>query len=80
MSGFTMGDLKRQEAARAEWEVFQTKMATAYDQVTSFKGAAWARRAANDRFLKTFAANNPHTNADDTLRTRARRQRAAIKA
>jgi hypothetical protein len=80
VSGFTLDDLKRQEAARAEWGGYQTQMATAYDQVTSFKGVPPARRAAYDRFLKTFAANNPHTKADDILRTRVRRQRLTIKS
>ena len=76
---FSIDDITEKDAqARAQWIPRQIAMADAYQKASSFKGSLDAQRAIWDRFLVTFAEDNPFTDDDNRLREQAKANRDTL--
>ena len=77
VEGFSLADLEREEATRKEWGQWQSRMKVDFDKTTSFVGSPDLVGKAWDRFLITWAEDNPNTKEDDLLRQQANVRREA---
>jgi Caspase domain len=63
---------RRDEAAsRQQWADWQLRMKSDFNKANSFSGSAELESKAWERFLQTYAENNPYSNEDEDLRTAA---------
>ncbi|MES2298040.1 MAG: caspase family protein [Pseudomonadota bacterium] len=70
--GFSIADIKQEKEARAKWSVWQTHMRSAFEEVVALDTTPEYRIALWDRFLLSYAQDNPYTSDDDALRAEAR--------
>lgn len=68
---YSLDDLKKRQASRAQWNKWQAQMKAAFDQTAKFKGASDLQAAAWERFLASYKDDNPHSSVDDELRAQA---------
>ncbi|MDP1613800.1 MAG: SUMF1/EgtB/PvdO family nonheme iron enzyme [Sulfuritalea sp.] len=69
-------DLKKQEAVRLQWEKWQAGMKAAFAEVEALSGTSETRLLAWDRYLATYAQDNPFSADDDLLRAQAKLKRS----
>jgi formylglycine-generating enzyme required for sulfatase activity len=75
--GVSLADLERVEQARRSWAQWQQQMQADYDRIVGFQGGADLRVQAWQRFLATWAEDNPTTGDDERLREQGRQGLAA---
>jgi formylglycine-generating enzyme required for sulfatase activity len=73
--GTSLDDLEKEEAARKEWAQWQARMKADFDRTAAFTGSADLQAKAWERFLATWAQDNPLSTEDDVLRERGRLRR-----
>ncbi|MDD4928581.1 MAG: SUMF1/EgtB/PvdO family nonheme iron enzyme [Gallionella sp.] len=69
--GFSLEDIKKQQAARVQWAAWQAKMRAAFDQAAKFGGSSDLQLAAWDRFLSAYGQDNPFSTDDEKFRAQA---------
>ena len=74
--GVNLEDLQREEQTRQQWAQWQARMKAEYERVAAFTGSADLVVKAWERFLSTWAQNNPLSTEDETLRSQAQSQLA----
>jgi uncharacterized caspase-like protein len=78
--GTSLDDLKKEEATRREWAQWQARMKSEFDQVAGFNGSPDLQVKAWERFLGAWGQDNPLSNDDESIRTKASIRIAALKA
>ncbi len=73
--GLSLEDLEREENTRKQWAQWQVKMKADFDKTAAFKGSADLQVKAWERFLATWAQDNPLSQEDEVLRKQASNQR-----
>jgi tripartite-type tricarboxylate transporter receptor subunit TctC/uncharacterized caspase-like protein len=69
--GVSLEDLQREEQARREWAQWQAGMKADFDKLLAFAGGVDLQVRAWERFLATWAQDNPTTTDDEALRKQA---------
>jgi formylglycine-generating enzyme required for sulfatase activity len=70
--GVGLADLEREAQARRQWAEWQQRMQSDFERIAGFKEAPDLRVQAWQRFLVSWAEDNPTTAEDDRLREQAR--------
>lgn len=78
-SGLSLDDLEKEENTRKEWATWQQQMKSDHHKTTSFKGSLDLQAKAWERFLGTWAQNNPLSQEDEQLRQQAQAQLAHVR-
>jgi hypothetical protein len=71
----SLEDLEKKESTRKEWSNWQTRMKADFDKTAAFQGSADLQAKAWERFLATWAQDNPLSRDDDALRAQAQVRR-----
>lgn len=71
VSGTSLEDLQREEAARKEWARWQTRMKADFDKTAAFSGGTDLQVKAWERFLNAWRQDNPLSQDDEVLRAQA---------
>ncbi|KAF0116687.1 MAG: peptidase C14 caspase catalytic subunit p20 [Rhodospirillaceae bacterium] len=75
---FSLEDLAAQDArVKGKWDQWQKGMQGAFDKTAAFSGSAEVKRAAWERFLSTYSADNPYSGDDEALRAQAETRKAS---
>jgi tripartite-type tricarboxylate transporter receptor subunit TctC len=69
--GVSLEDLQREEQVRREWAQWQAGMKADFDKLLAFSSSADLRVKAWERFLATWAQDNPTSTEDDAMRRQA---------
>ncbi len=78
--GLSLDDLKKEQAAREEWLRWQQRMKADFDAVAGFSGSADLQAKAWERFLATWAQDNPTSGDDEALRQQAQQRLSQAQA
>ena len=73
----SLDDLEKEDAVRKEWAQWQARMKADFDRIAAFTGSADLQAKAWERFLATWAQDNPLSSEDDALRDQAKQRRDA---
>jgi branched-chain amino acid transport system substrate-binding protein len=73
-AGLSLDDLKKEQQAREQWAAWQGRMKADFDAAAAFTGGPDLQAKAWERFLATWAQDNPYGQEDDALRGQARQR------
>ena len=73
-TGVNLVDLERESSTRREWAQWQTRMQADFDKIATFGGSADLQAKAWERFLVTWAEDNPLSADDEALRGQAQQR------
>lgn len=79
-SNLSLADIKKEQERRKSWADWQKRMKTEFDEVARLNADPELQAQAWDRFLGGFTQDNPYSDEDDTLRSRARTAKEAAQA
>jgi Caspase domain/Protein of unknown function (DUF1566) len=71
VSGTSLEDLQREEAARKEWAQWQARMKADFDKTAAFSGGNDLQVKAWERYLNAWRQDNPLSQDDEGLRSQA---------
>ncbi len=78
--GMSLDDLKREQATREEWSRWQQRMKADFAGALAFGGSADLEAKAWERFLATWAQDNPLSRDDEAMRQQAQQRLSQAQA